>query len=239
MTIFHFSISKECRYTQLLKISHFSSVLHMTTLLIFDIWGTIIEHGLDKSPSKEAKRILKTKNSFQEFITTFQSTMMTKPFSSLEEAFKKAAKDLGTSIPNHKLEELIGMWNKNALLSHMYEEVKDEINNLKEDYQVVLLANIDKPSYEKIRDKYALEELFHNVYKSFEVGYTKGDKKFFEHILSEEDVEASEAVMIGDSIKSDIESSAQSDIKGILVDRRDTRTFEPKVNDLTQLKTFL
>ena len=214
-------------------------VSHMTKLLIMDIWGTIIEHGLDKSPSKEAKRILRTKTSFQEFITTFQSTMMTQPFETLEEAFKQVAKDFGVDIPQHKLEALIGMWNKNALLSHMYDEVEEEIDALKQDFTVVLLANIDKPSYDKLNQKYGLEELFHTVYKSFEVEHTKGEKEFYEHILENEEVEADEAVMIGDSIKSDIESAQKANIKGILVDRRDTRTFDNKILDFTELHTVL
>lgn len=204
-----------------------------------DIWGTIIEHGLDKSPSKEAKRILHTKTGFQEFITTFQSTMMTQPYDSLQEAFVQVADDFNVDIPQHKLEALIGMWNKNALLSHMYEEVKEEIEVLKEEYRVVLLANIDKPSYDKLNQKYELETLFHTVYKSFEIGHTKGDVEFYEHILENEDVQSNEAIMIGDSIKSDIESAKKADIKGILVDRRDTRTFDSKIIDFSELHTLL
>ena len=211
----------------------------MVNTLIFDVWGTIIEHGVDRSPSKFVKKKLGIKLNFQEFITTFQTSLFTEEYETLREGFENVASDFNKDVEDETYEDLIGLWNKRAMMSHMYQEVEEALGHLKGDYEIVLLANMDNISYNNLEQKYGLEDLFDEVYTSFDVGYVKGNPKFYKYILDAHDIHSDEALMVGDSIKSDMESAEKAGIDGVLMDRRDSREYEPKVIDVDELKLFL
>ena len=52
-------------------------------------------------------------------------------------------------------------------------------------------------------------------------------------------MEPSEAVVIGDSLASDVDPAQRAGLKAILVDRRDKREFSPKVLSLKDVKNLL
>ena len=69
-----------------------------------------------------------------------------------------------------------------------------------------------------------------------DAGVLKTDKKIFEMALKKVKLKPSEVVMVGDSLQTDIEGSKKAGIRGILVDRRDSREFDDKMPDLTGIK---
>ncbi len=205
--------------------------------VIFDLWGTIVENGVYPSPSKQAKYFLRVRSTFSEFIIKFEESFMKKEHDSLKEGFEKVVNDFNLRIPDFVYDKLVGMWNKNAILSKEYPDTKESLEALKkEGYKVFLLANIDKSSYEQIKDKFELEKVFDKVYPSFKTGFLKSNKESYKTILDENKLKEDEVVMVGDSMESDIKSAEQAGIKGILVDRKETREYEPKVKDLAELK---
>lgn len=212
----------------------------MTKAIIFDLWGTIIETGVVPSPSRQVKYFLRVQQSFPDFIVAFEHSFMTKKFNSLQEAFGNVVKDFNLRIPDFVYDKLVGTWNKNAILSKMYPETLEVLQELKNrGYKLYLLSNTDQFSFEQINIKFKLNDLFDKVYPSYETGLLKANPESYKKILNENGLKAEDVIMIGDSVDSDIKSAERAGIKGILVDRNDTREADEKVTSLSQLLEIL
>jgi HAD superfamily hydrolase (TIGR01549 family) len=214
----------------------------MVKALIFDLWGTIAEHGVHPSPSRQVKYMLRAEYTFSDFIAAFEASFMTKKHESLKEGFVQVVKDFNLKIPDFVYEKLIGMWNKNVILAKLYPDVEEVFKKLKDDgYKLILLINIDPFSYEQIKLKFNLDNLFDRIYPSFETGLLKADKAAFQQILDEFNLKAKDVIMIGDSVDSDIKTAENAGIKGILLDRRETRAeYEgQKIKTLEELPVLL
>lgn len=93
---------------------------------------------------------------------------------------------------------------------------------LSENYKLALLSNawLEAPR-QVLRDK-GYGRWFDVMVCSYDIGIPKPDPRIFQHTLSLLNVEASEAVMIGDSIKADIEGAINSGLEAIWVDKEGT-----------------
>lgn len=212
----------------------------MIKALIFDLWGTIVENGVNPSPSKQVRYFLRTRMPFSEFITTFEDSFMRKEFPSLKEGFENVVKDFGLTLPDFVYDKLVGMWNKNAILSEMYPETEEVLKALKKKkIKLFLLCNIDKFAFEQVNQKYGLDKYFNKMYNSYETGKLKSDKEAYLKILKDNKLKPEQVVVVGDCLISDIASAENAGLKGILVDRRETREFELKVRSLEDLHPLI
>jgi len=212
----------------------------MVKAIIFDLWGTIVETGVNPSPSKQVKYFLRVNASFSDFILTFEHSFMTQEFESLKAGFENVVTDFNLRLPEFVYEKLVGMWNKNTILSKMYPETEEVLADLrKSGYKIFLLANIDKFSYDQVKEKFKLEEIFDKVYPSFQTGLLKLNPESFKKILAENNLEAEDVVMVGDSVDSDIKAAEKAGITGLLLDRNNKREYENKIISLDHLKEQL
>lgn len=208
-------------------------------LVVLDLYGTIIEQGLDQSPVKFVKETLDVKQSFPAYIEQFQTTFQTLRHKTLEEAFHLVADDFGLNPDDATFETLVGEWNKNALLSELYDDTEAAIQSMREDNTVVLAANVDEFTFRQIETKFGIRDLFDDAYLSFETGHLKTSEDNMKRILHDHDVETHEVLYAGDSMASDIRPAKSFGFQTVLVDRRDTREYSPKVKDLHELQSFL
>ncbi|UOQ84063.1 HAD family hydrolase [Gracilibacillus salinarum] len=105
------------------------------------------------------------------------------------------------------------------------------------DFELALLTNGPADGQRKKIASLGLEKYIKHFYISSETGFSKPDKKAFCHVLDALHVVESQAWMIGDSIKYDMEGAKASGMRGILVDRyhRYTGRDWVKVGSLTEL----
>ncbi len=96
------------------------------------------------------------------------------------------------------------------------------LSSLSENYKLALLSNawLEAPR-QVLRDK-GYGRWFDVMVCSYDIGIPKPDPRIFQHTLSLLDVEASEAVMIGDSIKADIKGAINAELKAVWVDNEGT-----------------
>ena len=208
-------------------------------LLIFDVWGTVVETGVKPSPIRQVKYFLRARQDFSEFVEQFEGIFMTREFDALQEGFEDVVDAMGLRIPDFVYEKLIGMWNKNAILSSEYEDTFHALEDLKKDYKLALLANIDKFSWEQLKQKFELDKYFDKVYLSFETGNLKGDMVTIPQILKDFKVKKEEAILIGDGIESDVKAADNAGIKSLLIDRKNRREYDPKILNLTQVREHI
>lgn len=208
-------------------------------VIFFDLWGTLVENGI-RSPVKQVKWILKLEDlSFSDYVVKFEEVFMTKEFKDLKEGFCEVLNAFDLQVPDFVVDKLIGTWNKNTILSNIYDDTIQALEELKKDYKLVLIANSDSFSVNSIIDKYDLQKHFDIIVQSYETGLLKSDKKSFENVLKELKIKNSEAVMVGDSIESDVKSAENAGITPILIDRREKREYECKISNLLELKDKL
>ncbi|MFH1276656.1 MAG: HAD family hydrolase [Candidatus Woesearchaeota archaeon] len=207
----------------------------MIKTIFVDFWGTLIEQGV-WSPIKHVRTILKMRMPFHEFVVRFEKAMMLKPFIDLREAFHNVGEEFNIDITDREMEELIGMWNKSWMLAKPFSEVEEVLNRLNEKYTLILVANTNKFSLEKVLDKFKLAPYFEKSFLSYQMGLLKTDKDFFPNIIKELNLNIDECVMVGDSIQSDMIAAQTAGLKAILVDRKDKREFDTKINNLKELE---
>lgn len=210
----------------------------MAKTILLDFWGTLVEQGV-WSPTKQIRNILQIRMPFPEFVVRMEKAMMTSPFAELKDAFSAIAEEFGIIPSKGQMEKLIGMWNKNWMLAEPYPETKEILTKLKEDHQLFLIANSNQFSIGNVLEKFKLKELFDKIYLSYEIGYIKTDKLFFQKILEENNLSTEDCLVVGDSIQSDIIPAKDLGIPTILVDRKDRRDFNPKIHNLTELEQHL
>jgi len=207
--------------------------------IFFDFWGTLVENGV-QSPVKQVKWILRLNDvDFSEYIVKFEEVFMTKKFDELKQGFEEVAKKFDINAPDFIIDKLIGMWNKNSILAKPYDETIKVLEELKKDYKLILISNTDNFSINSVLDKYDLRKYFDEITLSCDTGLLKSNKKSFGGVLKKLKLKKSEAVMIGDSMESDVKGAENAGIKPILVDRRGTREFESKISSLDELKEML
>lgn len=207
----------------------------MIKALIFDMWGTILENNVYPSPLKQSKKILgQFEMPYHEFVVRFENAFMTTRYNDIKEGLDRVFKEFNVSPDEYnRVEKLTGLWNKSKILSKLYDDTISTLNELKKDYKLILLSNLPC-THADVVERFKFNEIFDEVFLSYEMGKVKANGGYKE-ILKKIKLKASEVIMIGDSMESDIEGAKDAGIKGILVDRRLKRDFEPKVADLSEL----
>jgi len=210
----------------------------MVKALIFDLQGTLVENGIYPSPLRQVKNILRIDAPFSDFVMRFEKVLMIEKYPSLKEAFVSVCEEFHIQPKEYLLEKMIGLWNKNKLLSQLYPDTIEVLVDLKSEYKLVLVANIDCFSKDVI-DKFQLEKYFDLIMLSCDTGLLKNDRKFFSMVLDKLGVNPEDALMVGDSLESDLDTARASGIRGVLVDRHNKREYDPKILTLSELKKQL
>jgi putative hydrolase of the HAD superfamily len=105
----------------------------------------------------------------------------------------------------------------------LFPETKKIVEKLRRQGFVVLVSNGGSAyQREKLRAT-GIEDLFHTICISEEVGYSKPQRGIFERALREVGVVPNEAVMVGDSLDKDILGAKNLGMRGILVCRNGDR----------------
>jgi HAD superfamily hydrolase (TIGR01549 family) len=203
--------------------------------IIFDLQGTLIENGIFPSPTKQVRFILGIRREFHDYVPLFENTLMTTPHTSLAEGFKSVSEAFNVKITPELTERLIGMWNKNKLLSRPFQETIDVLEDLKKDHVLVLVANIDCFTKDIIT-KFNLQNYFNHIYLSCDVGMLKANPEFFKNILKDIELNPEDVAMIGDSIDSDMIPSSKAGIKTILLDRMNRQDYPVKIHSLSDIR---
>lgn len=212
----------------------------MVKAILFDFWGTLVENGTFPSPVRQVKFFLNLKTlPFPLYIIQFERAFMCEKFDDLYKAFENVCEEFKIRSTQALLDRLVGMWNKNKLLAKPFPDTIETLERLKKDYKIVLISNTDCFSVNAVIDKYDLAKYFDSMIFSYDVGMLKTNPKMFEKALKSVKVKKEDAIMVGDSIESDIVGARNAGVRPILIDRRDKRDFEDKIVTLNDLDKFL
>jgi HAD superfamily hydrolase (TIGR01662 family) len=101
----------------------------------------------------------------------------------------------------------------------LYEEVPEVLRSLRADgYTIGLISNTQR-SLVAFERHFELDGLFAVAISSSDHGYMKPHPSIFEEALRRANVRAGEAVMVGDSLRHDVEGALRLGMRGVLVAR--------------------
>lgn len=127
----------------------------------------------------------------------------------------------------------------------VYEDTYAVLDALKGKYQLVLLTN-GAPSLQNLKLEITPEirPYFDHVIISGDFGKGKPDAQLFKYMMDKAGITASEGIMVGDNLNTDIKGSARVDMKNVWINREGnanetdvTPTYE--VTSLTELVRLL
>lgn len=207
--------------------------------ILFDFWGTLAENGT-YSPTKGTLRILRIPIDYKEFIVRFEEAFFTKSYPTQEDAFKAVCDEFRVRPLPIVLSKMVGLWNKNKLFAKPYPDTVETLIALKEKgYKLAIVSNTQKGAVEDVIAKHNLKQYFDAVVLSYEHHMLKQDGKLYHVALEKLGVKPSEAIVVGDSIETDLEGAKAAGIKGVLIDRRGTRDYPDKILKLNEVENFL
>ncbi len=211
----------------------------MKKAVLFDFWGTLVQQGA-YSPLKQTYKFMRPRMVFGDFVEKFERVAMTKPYDDQAQMFKDAFDAFGLRAPDWVIEKLIGVWNKNKLLARLYPDTMQALEMLKsKGIKIAIVSNTPKLSVDGLLEKFGFDKLFDAVCFSYEVGVLKTDTEMFDLALGKLGVSREDAVMVGDSIETDIAGAEKAGVMAVLVDRKGTRDYKNKAKDLMEIEKFL
>ncbi len=97
--------------------------------------------------------------------------------------------------------------------AYLIEGTIDFLNKIKNDYTLIIVTNGKKETQKSRLKLSGLDKIFNYIFISEEVGYKKPEIEFFEHVAKNvEGFEKDKAIIIGDSLTSDIQGGLNFDI---------------------------
>lgn len=212
----------------------------MIKAIIFDCWDTLIFTQSDKPHlfSIFAERIGRSIQDY-EYLKVFEKHFMLEKHSDLKVPIKRLLIELNIAYTEKLIEEL------EKILEDTFKSQKDFpeiglLNELKKRYKLGLITNTFYQSFKGLEEKFNMSKLFTIILKSYEIEILKPDPRVFEIMINRLNVNKNEAVMVGDSLKDDIEAAERFGIKGVLIDRKNKHPEYPnRITSLEQLKKFL
>jgi FMN phosphatase YigB (HAD superfamily) len=206
----------------------------MVKAVFFDFWGTLVENGT-YSPLKQSFSILRVRMPFSQFAEQFERALMTKSYEDQATAFTEVCKAFNVNPIPIVIEKLIGVWNKNRLLSKIYPDTIDTLKALKEKkIKIALISNAPNNNVEPVLERFGMKDLFDGIFISYNEGKLKTDG-LFETAMKKLKLKKDDVISIGDSIETDIKGAEAVGIKAYLLDRKGKREFANKIQSLTEI----
>jgi len=187
-------------------------------LIVFDLWNTLIPTTIDWP---HMLSMLKKQNTpLSEFISRYERATQTKKYKDFEEFRKDFIKEFDSD--SELLEqELYEVFTNRLDKIYFFPEVEGVLLKLKKQgYKLALLTNTENIAFNKVDSLLNISEYFDFLGLSYEIKSVKPEKKMFDFVLKKAGVSPSEALMVGDSLRSDITGSQSVGMHNAWVNRK-------------------
>ena len=192
--------------------------------LIFDLGGVILDLSVDHTlqsfsslsgiPQEKVRHLFLSSTGFEEYE---KGNMDDAGFRSF------VGKTYSIHAPDAEIDRC---WN--AMLRGLPVSKLDLLTRLMQDFHVFLLSNTNGIHLDYINGTMlpgigrngSLDDYFHKAYYSHRMKKRKPDAEIFEHVLAENDLQASETLFLDDNVLN-VEGAARVGIKSVLVNKPD------------------
>jgi 2-haloalkanoic acid dehalogenase type II len=204
----------------------------MITTLIFDVYGTlldtrkcslaVLEDVIEKRRCSLSSQIVyqKWREKIEEIILKMDSEIK---FKSEKEFFKAAMDNAFDELEiNASAEQKMKAYNEMCWGKRfLFPETKDAIENLREDFTVIIASNSDTEPLLIDLDKHELQ--VDKVFSSEKLKFYKPHQEFYQRLLKKIGKNPDECVYIGDSLKNDVLMPKKAGMKSIWINRNNEK----------------
>ena len=209
----------------------------MVKAIIFDCWGTLFYNELNPQPfSLFAKKIGKDFHDY-DYMTTFEKHFMLKKHLDFRVPIKSLLRELNLNPSIELIKELKSILDSGLNHFKPYPETLEVLGELKKRYKLCLISNTGYLAFNQLKEHFNLDEIFDIMLPSYKTGILKPNPKIFELMIKKLKIDKNDALMIGDSLKQDIQAAENFGIKGILIDRKEKHPDYPsRITSLKELQ---
>jgi putative hydrolase of the HAD superfamily len=174
----------------------------MIKVIVFDLWNTLIPTTIDWP---FLFSLIKNQQvSLGDYLARYERSTQLKNYKNFSELRKDFLKEFGPDSAVLEA-ELYEVFTNRLDTICFFPEVVSVLEKLHNDgYKLALLTNTESIAFRKVDKKINVSKYFDFLGLSYKINAIKPDKKMFQTVLKHFKVKESEALMIGDSLRSDI-----------------------------------
>lgn len=195
----------------------------MISVIVFDVFGTLVQIHRGRSPYKKLIKQLKTQG--RNYMPDDAVSIMSLPFN-----FEQLANFWGYSLSDEILKELeidLSFDLQNLVL---YEDTLQIMARLKQaGFKIAVCSNLAKPYGDKV---FSMLPFLDQYIWSYEVGAIKPNPKIYEVVLEKLSCEAHEVLFIGDTSLADVFGPRSQGMSARLIDRKNGQNLYDVLADL-------
>jgi len=193
------------------------------SVIIFDVFGTLVKIGERRSPYRKLIKWLK-ENGRQPKPDDAKFIM------SQNLSFTELVKLLGINIPDQLLQELEHDLNDELQSIVLYEDTLSTLEELKElGFRLALCSNLAMP-YGKVVSSF-LPSLDAYAW-SYEVGAIKPESQIYQYLIDQLECRAKDVLFIGDTPLADYSGPNEFGMSARLIDRKNGQKLADVLNDI-------
>ena len=187
--------------------------------IIFDFWDTLCPATID---FVHVKSITDDEGvPMEQFIRRYEEAVQEKNYKTFEELRTDFFKEFSTLNHESMEKELYEIYHNRFDKIYFFPRTEKTLKKLrKEGYKLGLMTNTESIMAKKIEDKLNLKYYFDYLGYSFEMKAVKPSSKTFKTVLAKLGVKPSEAIMVGDSLRSDIAGAKAVGMHTCYLERR-------------------
>lgn len=178
------------------------------------------------------------KVSLGEYLARYEHATQLKNYKNFNELRKDFLKEFGPDSAVLEA-ELYDVFTNRLNNICFFPEVVSVLEKLHKDgYKLALLTNTESIAFDKVDKKINVSKYFDFLGLSYKIGAIKPDKKMFQTVLKHFKVKESEALMVGDSLRSDIFGAQSMGMHNAWINRKGKSFDLAKVTPEFELNTL-
>ena len=191
----------------------------MIKAILFDLWNTIIYNEPPNPLDVFSEKVGKTMSDYP-YLKILERNLMLKEYDDIKVVVRNILRELKVKEDDGLVDDLSRILTEIDMEKiKQYPKTLVTLKKLKRKFKLGLISNSYDPKiFELIDSKFGLSKIFDYVGLSYEVGLIKPDERLFKLVLENIGVKEEEAVMVGDTLKDDVEAAEKIGIRGILFD---------------------
>lgn len=207
---------------------------HMYSNYIFDLYGTLVDINTDEKSSKLWRKLslfysfngayyksIELKRTYikkvEEYLNEIDDTRY--PDFPIENVFKDLYSDKGIEADEHLIKCTAQIFRSLSIkYLRLYDGVIDLLEELKiKNKKIYLLSNAQRVFTLYEMRMLGIEKYFDSIYFSSDYKMCKPDKKFFERLIKDKNLDISKSIMIGNDPVCDINGAAAAGLDTLFI----------------------
>jgi 2-haloalkanoic acid dehalogenase type II len=187
--------------------------------VVFDFWDTLCPATID---FVHFKSLIKEQGiKMEDFIARYEKAVQTKNYDSFDKLRDDFFKEFSSLDQETLDKELYELYHNRFDKIYFFKNTKETLSKLREQgYKLGLMTNTESLHAKKIEEQLNLKKYFDFLGYSFEMNSIKPNPKVFEKVLLELKVKPNEALMVGDSLRSDIAGAKSVGMYSCYIERK-------------------